>query len=387
MAACFVISVAFVAPREAAADSPDSWKLSLVTLDEEPPHRIVLSGLSADHLRQVRTWDASNQSWAQLLSVRVATKNGTRVPNLLGDYHLTSDQVEFWPRFSLRPGMTYKAVADPQAIQGPTSSPLPTISHRFTIRQASGPASRVLAVYPSGDVLPENLLKFYVHFSIPMRQGNVYRYCKLLNEATGQEVSLPFLEIEQELWSRSGKRLTLLFDPGRIKRGLKPREQEGPILEEGKSYRLVIERSWPDANGRPLANTFSKLFRVVAPDQVQPATRRWVVKPPQASTREPLTIAFDEPLDHAMLQRVLNVQDSDGQSIPGEIAVANHERRWVFIPQSPWSSGTYRISIDSALEDCSGNSLGRPFEIDVFDKVDAVAERPGREVIGFTVVE
>ena len=34
----------------------------------------------------------------------------------------------------------------------------------------------------------------------------------------------------------------MFFDPGRIKRGLKPREQFGPALQEGKSYVLVIDR-------------------------------------------------------------------------------------------------------------------------------------------------
>ena len=43
-------------------------------------------------------------------------------------------------------------------------------------------------------------------------------------------------------------RFTLLFDPGRIKRGLKPAQRRvGPVLEEGKSYTLVIDRGWTDA--------------------------------------------------------------------------------------------------------------------------------------------
>ena len=39
---------------------------------------------------------------------------------------------------------------------------------------------------------------------------------------SGQAVADPFLELDEELWSTDGRRFTLLFDPGRIKRGLKP---------------------------------------------------------------------------------------------------------------------------------------------------------------------
>ena len=71
-----------------------------------------------------------------------------------------------------------------------------------------------------------------------MSRGEAYRHIRLL-DATGKPVAAPFLELDEELWSDDGKRFTLLFDPGRIKRGLKPREELGPVLEAGKSYELV----------------------------------------------------------------------------------------------------------------------------------------------------
>src|SRR5262249_56091734 len=82
-------------------------------------------------------------------------------------------------------------------------------------------------VYPSRKELPENLLRFYFHFSAPMSRGDVYQYIRLL-DAAGKPIEAPFLELEQELWDESGRRFTLLIDPGRIKRGLKPREEGGP---------------------------------------------------------------------------------------------------------------------------------------------------------------
>ena len=68
---------------------------------------------------------------------------------------------------------------------------------------------------------------------------------------------LPFVELEQELWNRDQTRLTLLFDPGRIKRGVKPNVDMGPVLLEGHRYTLVIDRDLKDANGAPLAKRLS----------------------------------------------------------------------------------------------------------------------------------
>ena len=106
-------------------------------------------------------------------------------------------------------------------------------------------------VYPSADTLPENLLKFYVHFTGPMSRGNIYDHIRLRDES-GREVELPFLEIDEELWDATTTRLTLIIDPGRIKRGVRPLEEIGPALEAGKSYTLAIGREWRDGAGNPL---------------------------------------------------------------------------------------------------------------------------------------
>src|SRR5262249_48641390 len=161
--------------------------------------------------------------------------------------------------------------------------------------------------------LPENQLKFYLHFSAPMSRGDVYRHIKLLN-AAGKPVELPFLELVDELWDRDAKRLTLLFDPGRIKRGLKPREDLGPVLEEGKSSTLAIDRGWPDAEGNPLKDSFRKPFKVTAREDRRPDPKTWKIEPPPAGTAKPLTVRFPRPMDHALLNRVLWVTDANGKS-------------------------------------------------------------------------
>jgi hypothetical protein len=185
----------------------------------------------------------------------------------------------------------------------------------------------------------------------------------------GQMVQYPFLELAEELWSPDGTRLTLYFDPGRIKRGLKPREEFGPALREGGSYTLEIDADWPDAAGQPLAGSerkITKAFRVIAPDDQQPNVTRWKLETPRAASRDPVTIHFDEPLDSAMLVRVVAVQDESGMPVSGKVELGKGESRWTFRPAGDWTPGRYRIVTSTVLEDLAGNSLKRPFEVDVF---------------------
>src|SRR4029077_13312670 len=170
--------------------------------------------------------------------------------------------------------LRYRAVFDPSRL-GATGEPV--VAEFVIPKPAAGPPTVVEHVYPSTNKLPENQLKFYLHFSAPMSRGEAYRHIHLL-QANGKEVDLPFLELDEELWDPEGKRFTLFFDPGRIKRGLKPREEVGPALEEGKSYTLVIDRQWQDAQGTPLKEFFRKAFSVSPPDDRQPDVNTWKVQ-------------------------------------------------------------------------------------------------------------
>jgi hypothetical protein len=35
----------------------------------------------------------------------------------------------------------------------------------------------------------------------------------------------------------------------------------------------------------------------------------------------------------------------------------------------PWAAGAYQLTVDTDLEDVSGNRIDQPFDIDVFEKV------------------
>src|SRR6185295_11656461 len=145
-------------------------------------------------------------------------------------------------------------------------------------------------------------------------------------------------------------RLTLLIDPGRIKRGVKPLLDVGPVFEAGKNYALTVATTCRDAAGRPLRMAFEKKFRVVAADRTPPDPARWVVTPPAAGTRDALVVAFDEPMDQALALRLIRV---DG--VEGEAALGENEQRWTFVPAQPWRRGSHGITVATTIEDLAGN--------------------------------
>ena len=94
------------------------------------------------------------------------------------------------------------------------------------------------------------------------------------------------------------------------------------------------------------------------------------MRTPPAGTREALVVSFSEPLDHALLQRLLEVTDAAGRPVAGRTHVKPGETTWEFTPGTPWPAGDYRLAIDTRLEDLVGNRIGRPFEVDVFRTID-----------------
>lgn len=355
-------------PREAEA----GLQIKLVRQATSPLHQFVVLGLAGPELQRLAAAAAKDpQVWQQRLVVTVVAATKSRP--MLGDYAVRNGTLSFTPRFPLRPGTTYRAEVFQAGKPGDAA-----LSREFALEDRKPKvATRLTAIYPSSRVLPENQLKFYLQFSSPMSRGQAYRRIRLL-DSDGKQVEFPFLELGEELWDPSGTRFTLFFDPGRIKRGLQPRELFGPALVEGGAYTLVIDAEWLDARGQPLQATQHKRFRVVAPDDRQPATSDWDLVTPAAGSRQPLVVSFGEPLDHAMLQRVLWVLDKGGNGVAGNIVVSKQESQWSFQPDTAWVAGEYALRVDAALEDLAGNSIGRPFEVDVFEKVD---RRPAQATV------
>jgi hypothetical protein len=296
---------------------------------------------------------------------RVTVTDGDGTP-IMGSYGMLmamtgTRALRFIPRFPFEPGVKYRAVFDSSKLTGAEAIRLES---EFTPqRLPSDSSAEVTQVYPSSNRLPENLLRFYVHFATPMRRGEALDHIRLLNE-NGEAIVTPFLAVSEELWDPTGQRLTLFIDPGRIKRGLKPREDLGPVLEAGKTYTLLINAKWRDAHGQSLAKEHRKLFQVGSPTEKGIDPEQWQIEPPQSATKSALKVQFPQPLDYAILHRAITVVDSKGQPVAGQISVGEGEQRWLFVPQSDWTAGRYAIRIERFLEDVAGNRVGRPFEVD-----------------------
>lgn len=324
------------------------------------------------------------EDWSRFFRITVVTASTDAggSPPVLGEYRIVDGVVRFEPRFPLLPGVRYRAEFDPKGLAHWVHASADKYRSAEILVDLPRPTTQsttfVASVFPTASKVPENQLKFYIHFSAPMSRGEAYLHVHLLNEA-GREVELPFLDLHEELWDRDARRFTLFFDPGRIKRGLKPREEAGPALEEGKRYRFVVDESWRDSQGNPLKASFSKSFEVGPPDDVPPDPKAWKLAAPRTMTREPLTVRFPKPMDHAMLERVLHVQRESGAEVSGTIEIGEKEMAWRFTPAQPWLPGTYQLVVATVLEDLAGNSIGKPFEIDVFRPVQQKVEQ---ETIG-----
>jgi hypothetical protein len=329
-----------------------------------------VTGLDGKNLAALRGANWTAAQWQKLLVVHVHagdTLGTIGLPAMLGAYGVTGDAVQFTPQFPLEPGLRYVASFYRASLPVDADGKF-LITSFVPPRRAASARTVVAEVYPTARVLPENLLKFYVHFSAPMSRGHIYDYIHL-RDAGGKAVELPFLEIDEELWNPAMTRLTLFIDPGRIKRGVTPLEEIGPALEQGKSYTLEIDAAWQDAQGEPLKEPFRKTFSVGAVDRNALAVEDWKISAPAAGTREPLAVSFPKPLDHALALRMIQVADASAKLIEGQPALADEERRWTFTPAQPWPRAAHTLLVQKTIEDLAGNNIGKAFEVDVFEGV------------------
>ena len=343
---------------------------------------VELVGLDAEALALLKSENLDFEPLSALLAIYTVTDEATQSiasRPLIGEFSIVDDLLRFQPRYPFEPGVTYVAQAKPAELEALLSkqdhldglSDLEMIELTFSLPASSNqPNTAISNVFPSDNTLPENLLRFYVHFSGPMRRGEALNHIRVL-DANGEAVERPFLQIGRELWNPSMTRLTIMLDPGRIKRDMSPNLQAGLPLKSGASYQLVIDSNWEDANGNPLVASYQKDFQVVESDFDSPRAEEWEILQPPANSVEPLIVRFPESMDYALLQRLIAVQYIDGPQengnvlVQGTIDTINGETQWLFTPTSPWQQGQYQLVVDTLLEDVAGNSLRRPFDADL----------------------
>lgn len=365
-ASVLVLSLAFISPIRAGTPT-----VKLVSAKLNEPPSVEITGIDKTYLTAIVDAKLTAAEWPKV--ARLVVDEGTpeavaKKPPIAGEWSVVAGGLKFEPLFPLVPGVKYRVFCSfgeiPRSKLKGEAFSLPV----FIPKPPPGPRVRVLNVYPSANRLPENTLRVYVHFSGPVMRGDVYRHFKLIRD-DGKQVLRPFVELDEELWSTNGLRLTLLFDPGRVKRGLTPREEHGPILEEGRRYTFVVDASWLDTEGRPLLATYKKTFTATAPDDEPIWPNQWKLIAPRGGSDAPLQVRLAKPLDRALLGRMLWVTDAAGKPVPGALTVGGCERVVAFTPLQPWAKGNYKLMVDETLEDVCGNRVGVPFEVDVFHPI------------------
>ena len=285
-------------------------------------------------------------------SIKVILANGNKRA-ILGKFSSDNSALLFEPLIPLTPGLTYHILQNDQLI-GQLLVPFN--------KNEKGP--ELLAIYPQLDTLPENLLKFYVHFSKPMRSGESLQFIHLLdkNQDTLRNV---FLNLQPELWDTTSTVLTLWLDPGRIKRGLTLNRSLGNPLKMNETYHLVISSTWKGQNGLKLAQTYRKTFVAGKRDDLAPDLKQWQLQVPRSSTTTPLEIKTRETLDHYLLSESIGIVDQNNSLIKGKISLDKKDQQVLFVPAQPWKAQRYRLQVDARLEDLSGNNLNRVFDRDI----------------------
>jgi hypothetical protein len=204
----------------------------------------------------------------------------------------------------------------------------------------------VVSISPSARSIPANTLRLYVIFDYLARGVVSTRDLQQLDDA-----GRTFMDFGQDLWSPDGRRLTVLFDPGRVKRGVEGDGESAAPLQVGHSFTVEVS---------------GKRFRY----QVTPAVRTaitpqtWRLALPKAGSREALTVTFDREMDDALLRDQLEVGDARGRPQSGQMTVSSSGRVWSRRPKHGWRIG-YRLVVGSSLEDVSGNRVGEALDHEV----------------------
>jgi hypothetical protein len=226
------------------------------------------------------------------------------------------------------------------------------------------PPAQVVRVQPSAGQVPANLLRLSIEFATRI-EGPVLPRLALLRP-DGKPLAQPFLE--QELWSPSGRILTVLMHPGRVKTGLNAREVLGPILADGDDVTLTLD-------DHPIQH-----WRVGPADTSGPAVSAWRLSSVRAASRQALVVTLDDAIDGREADYIA-IADSHGRRVSGQALLKDGERTWAFTPHGPWRAGEYRLIARGTLEDPAGNRLGGRFET----PADAPAAAPADVALAFTV--
>jgi hypothetical protein len=212
-------------------------------------------------------------------------------------------------------------------------------------------AAAAATVTPSGEAVPENLLRIVLHPDRPLAAPLDMRHVALFDSA-GAPIDGAFLDLP--LAGSDGRSVTLLLHPGRIKTGVGPNLALGPALHAGETVRLRIDDP-------QLGRVVEKRWRIEPPLRQRITPEQWTLNAVKPGSRQPLTVILPTALDGDAAP-LLGLQGPDGRRLAGKAQLASGEREWRFTPAQAWRPGRYLLRIHPQLEDPQGNRLCAAFE-------------------------
>lgn len=286
----------------------------------------------------------------KILSVSLVVDNVPSVTPLYGEYTLDQNRLSFSPIYDLGHDLEFEI----RYIDGTTlltkrfKTPAPLVSPK---------KSQVVTAYPLADTVPFNTLFFHVRFGQPMMADRLaYKHVKIYDEV-GLERSNPWRQ--KSFWLDSNRLLVLMVHPGRVKNGI---TYMGPLFDSGQSYTLTVDSGIRDMNGSPIEKSYSKSYYIKGEDRRTPKASLIIDQLPPANTLQPLTLAFDEGMDHASVIDGTTLVKK-GKSIDCSITAADNDYTFKIIPAKPWQKGNYTITLKSSVYDFASNRINRLFEI------------------------
>jgi hypothetical protein len=214
-------------------------------------------------------------------------------------------------------------------------------------------------VTPTGDTVPENLLRIELRLARPLAHPLAMDHVRLL-DGQGHLVEGAFLDLP--LPGADGRTLTLLLHPGRVKTGVGANLALGRALHAGEDVTLVVD---DPRLGAPLR----KQWHVVpAQDEALLAGAR-LAAPPRAGSRGPVSVRWPASLS-ASGSTLIGIRGPDGERLAGVATLGDGETTWRFVPAAPWRAGTYAVVVHPRLEDVAGNRPCAPFEARGLDEVE-----------------
>lgn len=227
----------------------------------------------------------------------------------------------------------------------------PASAALLALALASGLARAGASVTPSGPTVAENLLRIELRLDRPLTAPLDMAHVALLDSA-GAPIRDAFLDLP--LSDQSGKTVTLLLHPGRIKSGVGPNLALGPALRSGQTVTLRIDDP-------QLGPAVEQRWQVTAPLRQRIDPQQWTVQTVRHRSRQPLRVILPSALDGAAAAQIA-VQGPDGQRVSGAAKLVAGEREWRFTPSHNWMPGAYLLRIHPQLEDPQGNRLCSAFE-------------------------